>query len=129
MVAPRHVYGAHGATDVTGFGVLGHASNLASNQLAPVRFALHSLPVIRSMALVNEHGNDFGLMYGSSAETSGGLLVALPGPEAAARYLADLKASGAQPADWGWIIGTVEAAAEADARTAVFAETMTVIEV
>jgi hypothetical protein len=28
-----HTHGAHAATDVTGFGILGHAQNLASNQV------------------------------------------------------------------------------------------------
>lgn len=36
--------GAHGATDVTGFGILGHARNLASSQKAPVSFKIHMLP-------------------------------------------------------------------------------------
>ena len=36
--------GAHGATDVTGFGLLGHAQNLASAQKAPVSFKIHTLP-------------------------------------------------------------------------------------
>ncbi len=36
--------GAHGATDVTGFGILGHARNLASCQKAPVAFNIHTLP-------------------------------------------------------------------------------------
>jgi hypothetical protein len=30
-------HGAHGATDVTGFGILGHAQNLAKEQHAEVR--------------------------------------------------------------------------------------------
>ena len=38
--------GAHGATDVTGFGLLGHAKNLASAQKAAVSFKIHSLPGI-----------------------------------------------------------------------------------
>ena len=36
--------GAHGATDITGFGLLGHAQNLASAQKATVSFRIHSLP-------------------------------------------------------------------------------------
>lgn len=36
--------GAHGATDVTGFGLLGHAQNLASAQKASVSFRIHTLP-------------------------------------------------------------------------------------
>ena len=36
--------GAHGATDVTGFGILGHARNLAGSQKAAVSFKIHTLP-------------------------------------------------------------------------------------
>lgn len=36
--------GVHAATDVTGFGILGHASNLAKAQKADVAFKIHSLP-------------------------------------------------------------------------------------
>jgi len=67
-----HKYGAHGATDVTGFGILGHASNLASAQKNAVDFLIHQLPVIRDMVAVAEAcGVKFGLLQGSSAETSG----------------------------------------------------------
>ena len=36
--------GAHGATDVTGFGILGHVRNLARSQKASVCFKIHTLP-------------------------------------------------------------------------------------
>ncbi len=39
-----HKYGAKCATDVTGFGLLGHARNLASNQKHDVQFKIHTLP-------------------------------------------------------------------------------------
>ena len=39
-----HVTEAHGATDVTGFGILGHAQNLVSCQKNSVNFSLHTLP-------------------------------------------------------------------------------------
>merc|ERR1712088_960721 len=41
-----HKYNAHGATDVTGFGLLGHAQALARNQKNEVSFVIHNLPVI-----------------------------------------------------------------------------------
>ena len=44
--------GAHGATDVTGFGLLGHAQNLASAQEAAVSFNIHSLPGIDVLVLL-----------------------------------------------------------------------------
>lgn len=73
-----HKHGAHGATDVTGFGILGHASNLASAQKNAVDFVIHELPVIRNMVAVAEAcGIKFGLLRGYSAETSGMLAVSV----------------------------------------------------
>ena len=67
-----HKYNAHGATDVTGFGLLGHANNLARIQKNEVGFVIHNLPVIAKMAAVSKAcGNMFGLLQGHSAETSG----------------------------------------------------------
>ncbi len=42
-----HKYGVHGATDVTGFGLLGHARNLASHQRAAVDLVIDTLPGAR----------------------------------------------------------------------------------
>jgi len=67
-----HKFNAHGATDVTGFGLLGHAKNLASTQKNEVSFVIHNLPVIAKMAAISKAcGNMFGLLQGQSAETSG----------------------------------------------------------
>jgi len=98
-------YNAHGATDVTGFGLLGHANNLAKIQVNEVGFVIHNLPVIAKMTAVSKAcGNMFGLLQGNSAETSGGLLIALPREQAAA-YCKDIeKQEGYQ----AWIIGIVE---------------------
>lgn len=100
-----HKYNAHGATDVTGFGILGHATNLASNQKNEVSFVIHNLPIIAKMASVAKAcGNMFQLLQGYSAETSGGLLIALPREQAAA-YCKDIeKQEGYQ----SWIVGIVE---------------------
>ena len=69
-----HKYNAHGATDVTGFGILGHANNLASIQKNEVAFVIHNLPVIAKMTAVSKAcGGMFGLLQGRSAETSGTL--------------------------------------------------------
>jgi len=71
-----HKYNAHGATDVTGFGLLGHAQNLARNQKAEVSFVIHNLPVIAKMtAVAKACGNMFQLLQGLSAETSGKFLM------------------------------------------------------
>ena len=67
-----HKYNAHGATDVTGFGLLGHAQNLAKHQKNEVSFVIHNLPVIAKMSAVAKAcGNMFQLLQGHSAETSG----------------------------------------------------------
>ena len=58
-----HKYNAHGATDVTGFGLLGHAQNLAKNQKNDVSFVIHNLPIITKMAAVAKAcGNMFHLL-------------------------------------------------------------------
>jgi selenide,water dikinase len=100
-----HKYNAHGATDVTGFGLLGHAQTLAKHQKNEVSFVIHNLPVIAKMASVAKAcGNMFQLLQGHSAETSGGLLICLPREQAAA-YCKDIeKVEGYQ----AWIIGIVE---------------------
>ena len=109
-----HKYNAHGATDITGFGLLGHAQALARNQKNEVSFVIHNLPVVAKMAAVAKAcGNMFQLLQGNflfvclhfvlcllifefflnfflceiaghSAETSGGLLICLPREQAAA---------------------------------------------
>jgi selenide,water dikinase len=67
-----HVHGAHAATDVTGFGILGHAQNLAATQKEAVDFVIHTLPCIKGMAaVVPACGINFRLVDGFSAETSG----------------------------------------------------------
>lgn len=79
---------------------------MAEHADAKVDVHLHTLPVIRDMLRVDADGakGSFKLALGRSAETSGGLLVALPSAEAAAAFCADIEAADGQPA---WIIGKV----------------------
>jgi len=102
-----HKYGAHGATDVTGFGLLGHGTNLAKNQKAAVNFEIHTLPIIKHMKEVNERVN-YNLLKGTSAETSGGILVCLPSDVAEA-FCKEIEALDNCPA---WIIGRVVTSGE-----------------
>lgn len=96
--------GAHAATDVTGFGILGHAQNLISNQAAPdLGLELHTLPCFEGTAAVNSSILDFGLLRGTSAETSGGLLVCLP-EDKASTYIEKLEKLDQAPA---WIVGRI----------------------
>lgn len=97
-------YNAHAATDVTGFGILGHSMNLAQNQLAPVQFEIHTLPILRGMKKIEDHlNNPFKLLKGTSAETSGGLLICLPADQAQA-FCQEIQEIENQPC---WIIGRV----------------------
>ncbi len=67
--------GVHAATDVTGFGLFGHASNMAEE--SHVSLEITALPVIkRAPKLAKLLG--YPLMTGRSAETAGGLLISLP---------------------------------------------------
>jgi len=117
--------GARAATDVTGFGLLGHAWNLARNSGVTVKLRFDALPVHPGFYDLVRRGVSTGctranrksvdahltLPEGLAGEqqelladpqTSGGLLVALP-PEPAARYLDALLASGHQAAEIGEI--------------------------
>ncbi len=113
-------YGAHAATDVTGFGIMGHAKNLAASQDASVTLELDTLPLIAGMRIVNDVSS-FPLLAGYSAETSGGLLVALPS-EKAAGFCDEIQQIDGQPA---WVIGRVVAGE----RTAKLADQPRIIEV
>ncbi|XP_064415299.1 selenide, water dikinase 3 isoform X1 [Latimeria chalumnae] len=106
--ALMHTFNAHAATDITGFGILGHAQNLAKEQRSEVSFVIHNLPIIAKMAAVSKAcGTVFGLLQGTSAETSGGLLICLP-REQAARFCAEVKSPKYGEGHQAWIIGIVE---------------------
>lgn len=102
-------HGAHGATEVSKFGLLGHAAMMARSQANEVSFVIHNLPIIAKMDKVDKASEAssqvaYGLLKGESCEISGGLLVALP-REAAAAYCKDMeRLEGNQ----SWIIGIVE---------------------
>lgn len=97
--------GAHACTDVTGFGILGHASNVARSSGATVRFEAAALPVFEGALELSSQGVRSGGSARSraalgerarigdgvdphlaalcfDAETSGGLLIALPADRA-----------------------------------------------
>ncbi len=118
LLLPHH---AHAATDVTGFGILGHARNMAANQSASVSFVIDRLVCIRGTPAVDSRVRSFKLLAGLSAETSGGLLVALA-PHSAEAYIRDLREQSGCDA---WIVGRV---VDGD-RTARLAEGVEVVEV
>ena len=118
--------GAKAATDITGFGLSGHATEMAQGSGVTIEFQLSKLPVFESaLELVRE-----GIFSGAAkrtrtfladglqvadgldealvtlcldAETSGGLLVPVP-EEAVDGFLRDLRKSGTPAAD---VVGRV----------------------
>ncbi len=91
--------GAHAATDVTGFGILGHASNVAF--LSKVDVVINTLPIIAGTGRLAEF---FGhrLLQGYGAETAGGMLVFLS-PERVDEFKESLRERGFPC----WTVGSV----------------------
>ncbi len=91
--------GVHAATDVTGFGLLGHANNVA--KLSRVSIVFDRMPVIRGTLKLAEF---FGhrLSQGLAAETAGGMLVFMDSGRAPA-FSKELKKKGLPC----WTVGQV----------------------
>lgn len=119
-------HGVSGATDVTGFGLTGHALGMAKASRVGVRFFYERLPVHPGFFALVERGVSTGstapnrrnveaylqapasldeirrtLLF--DPQTSGGLLLATP-PESAEALLAALLASGHQAAEIGEVL-------------------------
>lgn len=156
-----HTYDAHGATDVTGFGILGHARNLGAattpfsipvppssssveNDPAPtssqprsapgVCLVLETLPIFRVAAQASRLLGDrvpYRLLEGLSAETSGGLLVALKDKKTAEDYIRAIQEQQEFPEEAApaWIVGHVEAREGSDGATARLDKNVRILEV
>jgi selenide,water dikinase len=119
-------HGAHAATDVTGFGLTGHALSLAKASGAGVRFVFERLPVHEQVyrlikagvttgcTVANEDNVSALLTDGAGLDrvrreilfdpqTSGGLLLAVS-PESTPALLAALLAAGHRAADVGEVL-------------------------
>ena len=118
-------YQSHGATDITGFGLVGHAQNLVAVQQEPVDFEIHSLPLIHHMGLINEHIFNFRLTLGYSAETSGGLLVILD-PSQVQGFIKEHREVYGQDV---WVVGDVIPRAEGSEPKASIKADFKIIEV
>lgn len=100
-----HKYGAHAATDITGFGLTGHAENLLSFQEKKLNFIITKMPVIKHVKKMAEILNrQEKLLSGKMVETSGGLFVILPG-EQADNFCHEYQTVSGRGC---WIIGRVE---------------------
>merc|ERR1719508_746825 len=92
------------------------------NKIMNLDFTIHTLPIISNMVKIAMGvGNMFQLMQGYSAETSGGLLMAIS-KEGAEGFIKEIKEL--EDCD-AWIIGSVEEGT----RTAKILDNPTVIEV
>jgi selenide,water dikinase len=110
----------HAVTDVTGFGLLGHAHEMMESSHTSAEFSMAKIPLLsqarrlvaggiapggsranaktmRTRAEVGEGVSDDEFLLLCDAQTSGGLLVALPGGEAEA-YAARCREKGAPAA-------------------------------
>jgi selenide,water dikinase len=96
-------YKAGAATDVTGFGILGHTQNLANAQKKDVDLILHKFPVLGPLYKYDKIVRDFKLKEGKAAETSGGLLICLA-KEKAKDFVDEFRSLTGNDA---WIIGEV----------------------
>jgi selenide, water dikinase len=110
-VSSSLIYSCSACTDVTGFGILGHAQNLADNQEQNVAIVIDTLPCIAGTMAVNDVVLNFRLRSGYSAETSGGLLLCLPSRDLAEQYCRelqqrDIKNNNAKNSE-AWIVGRV----------------------
>lgn len=123
-----HKYNAHAGTDVTGFGLLGHALNLAEYQTECVEFIIDKLPIIKNVLKIGQIvGQEKKLKSGRAVETSGGLLICMPAENAEA--FCDEYANIHGNKQKAWIVGRVEAAAVAGRRSASLAEHVELFEV
>jgi len=96
-------YKSNACTDVTGFGVLGHANYLAQAQKNNVKFVIESLPILKDLhRLETEKVTSYKLLEGYAAETSGGLLVAL-NPSSVDGFVQEMHDAGLD----AWKIGKV----------------------
>lgn len=121
--------GAHAVTDVTGYGLAGHGSEMAAGAGLTVEFDTRALPIIPGAAALagprfrtrGSKGNreyladclrigpgadPVGVEFAFDPQTSGGLLIAVD-PAHAARLVAELRARGAPAAA---VVGRVVAA-------------------
>jgi len=92
--------GVNAATDVTGFGILGHALNIAEQ--SGVSIQINTLPVIKWLTKIAEIFA-YPLLEGKASETAGGVLVSLP-EEKADRLLKALQKRNCE----GYEIGVVK---------------------
>lgn len=118
-------YNANAATDVTGFGLLGHAENLAKFQKDCLQFTVEKLPVFKNVLSFGKMLNqDVKLRAGKSVETSGGLLISIPS-DYSYQFCEEFK-SMSNNKQLAWVVGYVK---KSDKREAILSNDAYVFEV
>jgi selenide,water dikinase len=95
-------YKANACTDVTGFGILGHANYLANAQKSNVTFVINRFPIFKNLIKVDKKAVDYKFMEGNTAETSGGLLICLSETQYK-QFMAELKDNGIDSWEVGYV--------------------------
>ena len=86
-------YKVHACTDVTGFGILGHANYLSQAQKKKVQFVINKLPIYKNLIKIEGKVQNFKFYEGYAAETSGGLLIAI-NPKEKQKFMTELQMEG-----------------------------------
>ena len=115
-----HRHHSRASTDVTGFGLRGHAENLVQLQTAEVDFVFERVPCIRRTMEVSDRLG-MRLREGTAAETSGGILCCMRREDAEA-FVEDMRTEDGR---LSWIVGRVVEGT----RKVTFAADLRVIEV
>jgi len=96
-------YNAHACTDVTGFGIKGHAVNLVQAQKAKnLKYVLNMIPTFKNVVRINDEVKNFKVREGFSPETSGGLMLTI-GRENGKKFVQEMHENN----ETAWIIGEV----------------------
>ena len=95
-------YGVTSSTDVTGFGILGHAQNIAELQHEQVDFVIDTFPTYQGMEQIDGLVRDFKYSTGYAPETSGGLLISLP-EENVESFIGEMEDQNEN----AWVVGRV----------------------
>jgi selenide, water dikinase len=109
-------YNAGACTDITGFGIRGHAENLVNAQKKNLKFIINRMPIFKKFDIINSKVRNFKLVDGFSPETSGGLFLTIS-KEGAQKYVDEMNENG----EWAWIIGEVQ---ESENKTVEMAKEM-----
>ena len=75
-------YGVKSSTDITRYGILGHAQNLAEFKIEPVDNIVERLPCYPVLHTLDKIVRNFKFKEGYAAETSGWLLISMPADNA-----------------------------------------------